>query len=64
MMNIAVIEKPDEVACTMQFKMKLKNWKQIRKTLQSNAAYTELQIINDINDLVYQLEKTLYAESK
>lgn len=59
-MSIAEIQNPDEIVCTMKFTMKLKDWKQIRKTLNGNAAYTELQIMGEIDDLVYQLEKTLY----
>jgi len=60
-MSIALIDKPDEIVCTLQFKMKLKDWKQIKKTLSTNAACTELQIINEIRDLVQQLESTLYS---
>ena len=63
-MGIAKIEKPDEIKCTLQFTMKLKDWKQIRKTLQTNAAYTELQVMNEISDLVYQLEQTFYDKVK
>ena len=63
MNNIAIIDNPDEIVCTLQFKMKLKEWKQIKKTLNSNAAYTELQVMNEITDLVIQLEKTLYAKT-
>ena len=62
-MSIAEINNPDEIVCTMKFTMKLKDWKQIKKTLNTNQAYTELQIIGEIQDLVYQLEKTLYAET-
>lgn len=61
-MSIAEINDPDSIVCTMQFTMSLGDWKQIRKTLRSNAAYTELQIINEITDLVDKLEKTLYAD--
>lgn len=58
-MSLAEIKNPDEIVCTLQFTMKLRDWKQVKKTLNKNAAYTELQIINEISDLVYQLEKTL-----
>ena len=61
-MSIAIIENPDEIACTLQFKMKLKDWKQINKTLNKNPAYVELQVINEITSLVNQLESTLYAK--
>jgi hypothetical protein len=62
-MSIATINNPDEIVCTLQFSMKLKDWRQIKKTLGTNAAYTELQIMNEISDLVNQLEKTLYAKT-
>lgn len=63
-MSIAEIKNPDEIECTLQFTMKLKDWKQIRKTLSSNANYTELQIMNEIMDLVRQFEKIFYPEVK
>ena len=63
-MGIAKIESADEIKCTLSFTMKLKDWKQIRNTLQTNAAYTELQIINEIHDLVDQLEKTFWSDVK
>ena len=59
-MAIANVENPDDIKCTLQFTMKLKDWKQIRKTLGVNSAYTELQIMNEISDLVRQLEATFY----
>ena len=62
-MAIAVVKNPGEIQCTLEFTMKLKDWKQIRKTLGTNAAYTELQVMNEISDLVIQLEKTFYADS-
>ena len=61
-MSTAIIESPDEIVCTLQFTMKLKDWKLIRKTLGTNSAYAELQVMNEIGDLVMQLEKTLYAD--
>jgi hypothetical protein len=60
-MSIALIENPDEIMCTLQFKMRLKEWKQIDETLSTNSAFVELKIINEIRDLVSQLEKTLHA---
>jgi len=59
----AIIEKPDEIVCTLKFTMKLKDWKQIKKTLGTNAAYVELQVMNEITDLVFQLEKTFYSDT-
>lgn len=60
-MGVATIENPDDIKCTLQFTLSLRDWKRIRETLRQNPAYTEMQIINEINDLVCQLEKTLYA---
>ena len=62
-MSEAVIENPDEIVCTLQFTMKLKDWKQIKKTLKTNPAYAELELIGDILDLVNQLENTLYSKA-
>jgi len=62
-MSTAAVLNPDEIVCSMTFKMTLKDWKQIRKTLSSNTAYTELQIMDEIQDLVYQLEKTVYNDN-
>lgn len=59
-MSTAQIKNADEVVCILQLEMKLKDWKQIRKTLQTNSAYTELQIIYEISDLIHQLEQTFY----
>lgn len=59
-MAIAIVENPDEIECTLKFTMKLRDWKQIKKTLGTNAAYTELQVMNEISDLVMQLERTFY----
>ena len=60
-MATATINNPDGISCTLQFTMKIEDWKDIRETLRKNPAYTELQVINEITDLVDQLEKTLYA---
>lgn len=60
MSSFAQIKDPDSVKCTLQFTMLLKDWKQVRDTLGKNATYAEQQLINDIVDLVFQLEKTLY----
>lgn len=63
-MSIAIVKDPDKIECTLEFTMTLKDWKQIKKTLGTNEAWVELQIINEIRDLVGQLEKTFYSESK
>ena len=62
-MATATVKNPDEIQCTLQFTMSLRDWKQIRKTLGTNPAYTELQVMNEIRDLVLQLEKTFYANT-
>ena len=62
-MATAIVKNPDNIECTLQFTMKLRDWKQIKKTLGTNAAYTELQVMNEISDLVYQLEKTYYSDA-
>ena len=62
-MNIARIENVDEIKCTLEFTLRIKDWKQIRKTLNSNAAYCEMEIITEISDLVHQLEKVFYVDN-
>ena len=61
-MAIAKVVNPDKIKCALSFTMTLEAWKQIKKTLNSNADYTELQVINEIRDLVSQLEETYYSE--
>lgn len=61
-MSTARVKNPDEIQCTLEFTMKLGDWIQIRKTLNENAAHTELQIINEIDSLVCQLEHTFYPK--
>lgn len=61
-MITAKIDNTDEIICSMRFTLSLKDWKQIQKTLRSNAAFTELKIINPIDELVGRLEKTLYVD--
>jgi len=61
-MSNATIKNPNKIECTLQFTMRLEDWMQIRKTLNENAAYTELQIINEIDSLVCQLEDTFYPK--
>lgn len=63
-MGIAKVENADDIKCTLSFTMTLKDWKQIRKTLQTNIAYSEIQVINEIHDLVGQLEKTFWSDVK
>ena len=61
-MGEAIIKDPENISCTMQFTLTLRDWKLIRKTLRSNAAYVELELINDITVLVNKLENTLYSD--
>jgi len=61
-MAIATIVDPDKIECMLQFTMTLEDWKQIRKTLNSNRAYTEVQVMNEIDNLVRQLEQTFYIK--
>jgi len=63
-MNTAKIKNPNEVDCTLEFTMKLKDWKQIRITLNKNTAYAEMQLISEITDLILQLEKTFFVSGK
>ena len=60
-MSNAMIENADDIKCTLKFTRSLKEWKEIRSTLNENPCYSETQIISEINDLIYQLEKTLFA---
>ena len=60
-MSTARIDNPDDIFATLSFKMKLSEWKQVRKTLRSNAAYTELKVIDEITELVDQIEQVFYT---
>lgn len=60
-MATARVENPDKIKCTLTFTMTLEDWRQIRRTLRKNAAYTEIQMMNEISDLILQLEKTYYV---
>lgn len=60
-METAKVVDPDKIVCELTFSMSLGDWKQIRKTLNSNKTYAEMQLLNEISDLVFQLEKTYYA---
>ena len=59
-MSTAVIKNPDKIVAELTFSMTLEDWKQVRKTLRTNAAYTELQVIDEISDLVDQIEQVFY----
>ena len=59
-MSKATIENVDDIECTLEFTLKIKDWKQVRKTLNTNAAYSEMEIVSKITNLVNQLKKTLY----
>ena len=61
-MSTAIVKNPDKIECTLSFTMRLDDWKQVRKTLNSNAAYAELKLIDEISDLVYQLEQTFFQK--
>lgn len=63
-MGMATVVDPNKIKCTLQFTMALEDWKQVKKTLNTNAAYEELQIMTEITDLVSQLEKTFYSDVK
>lgn len=63
-MSIAKIINPGKVKCRLEFEMSLDDWKQIRKTLNTNPAWSaECQIMDDIDDLVRQLEATLWSKA-
>ena len=61
-MSTAKIVNPDKIQATLSFTKTLSDWKQIKKTLESNRCYTELQVINEIIDLTNKLEKTFYSD--
>ena len=58
----AIILNPEKIQAKLSFTMTLSEWKQIKKTLESNQAYTEMTIIREINDLVRQLEQSFYSD--
>ena len=62
-MATARINNADDIKCTLEFTMSIKDWKQIRTTLNKDACYAEVQVIQEINDLVHQLENVLYSNS-
>jgi hypothetical protein len=62
-MATATIKKPDDIECVLQFSMTLRNWKYVRETLNQNPAWAEIQVISEINNLVYKLEQTLVADA-
>ena len=59
-MSTAVIRNPDSIVAEISLSMNLKDWKQVRKTLRLNPAYTELQVIDEISDLIDQIEQVFY----
>lgn len=61
-MATAKIKNTDNIECTLEFTMKLGDWKKVRQTLNSTQRYAEIKIINEISDLVKQLEQTFYDE--
>lgn len=62
MMATAYINDPGKIVYTLKLTMPLAEWKQIRKTLNLNATYSELKVIREIDDLVGQLETTLFCK--
>lgn len=58
----AIILNLGKIQAKLSFTMTLSEWKQIKKTLESNQAYTEMTIIREINDLVRQLEQSFYSD--
>lgn len=63
-MSTAIIENPDKIECTLTFTMTLKEWKQIRKTLDSNPSYAELKVTDEIIDLVRKVEQVFFSDVK
>lgn len=61
-MAIATVKNPNEIECTLQFTMKLKEWKQISKALGANTTYAELQVLEEIRNLVTKLEQAFYSD--
>ena len=62
-MSKAMIENVDDIVCTLQFTMSIADWKRVRKTLGSNAAYAEMRLMREIGDLIRELEQVLYGSS-
>lgn len=60
-MSTAKIVNPEQIKCTLEFTMTLRDWKKVREALNgSDVGYSGLEIMQEIADLAYQLEKTLY----
>jgi len=58
-MATAVIEDSDNIECSITITMRLGEWKRVRKTLLSNAAFAELKVINQITNLTNRLESVI-----
>lgn len=58
----AVVKNPGEIECTLELTMKLREWKQIRRTLSTKAEYVELKIIKEIDGVIAQLEQVFYSD--
>jgi len=63
-MSIAKVKNPDNIECTLEFTLKLSDWKKIHNTLLKNSSWAEMELISDITDLVSQLEQTFYVKAK
>ncbi len=44
-MGIAKVKNPDNIECTLEFTMRLSDWKNVKKTLSSHPAYAETEVI-------------------
>lgn len=61
-MGIAKVINPDKIECTLSFTMSLQDWKLVRGTLETSAAYAEMRLIREVNNLVSQIEQTYFDE--
>lgn len=60
--STAVINKPDDIECTLTFTYTLKGWKAIKEKLgKGSYSYSGTDMSRELLDLVLQLESTLYA---
>ena len=64
MTSRAMIKNPEKIVCKMEFEMSLADWRTVSGTLRDKGCYANLQVAREIDDLVYQLEKTLMPSVK
>jgi len=62
-MGTAKVVNPDDIKCSIEFTLTLRDWKKVRETLQKKGDYPELGMLDDISDLIGQLQKTYYNKS-